>query len=381
MTRAPALAVAAALAALACAPGCAEPAPSSAPPAAEADDARFAAGAAAFAKYCALCHGADARGYAADHAPSLVGATFLESAPDEYVARGMREGRRGTAMAAYGKIYGGPLAEADITAVVAFLRDHGPARVRLPTGPVVGDAARGEEIYAASCRPCHGTRTERGNAVHLANPQLLATATDAFLRWAVVHGRPGTPMPAFEGVLREDEIDDVVAALRSWSTPPRPRAQGAAGAAAARAVRDQPGGQGARLHAAGGALRAHRGGEARARGEGADGDPRRARLLRLVREPRPGLGLGAVLPALQARRDAQGRHVDPRLLRLPPPRLRHGRRRAAPPRLPPHGDPGRGDPRVAAPRLSDGEHAPAGVAVAQGFARRRHARIPRNPQR
>ncbi len=222
MTRAPALAVAAALVALACAPGCAEPAPSSVSATAEADDARFAAGAAAWAKYCALCHGADAHGYVADHAPSLVSSTFLESVSDEFIARAIREGRRDTAMAAYGKMAGGPLTEDDIKAIIAFLRDHGPARVRLPEGPVVGDPARGEEIYETTCKQCHGTRSSPVSAPHLADPRLLAAASDAFLRWAVVHGRPGTPMPSFEGVLSEGEIDDVVAALRSWATTPDP---------------------------------------------------------------------------------------------------------------------------------------------------------------
>lgn len=179
-------------------------------------------GAEAFALYCALCHGADATGYAADHAPSLVSRTFLESASDEQIARGIRDGRPGTAMAAYGKGRGGPLDEVDITTIIAFLRDRGPLRMRLPATVVMGDAPSGEVVYVAHCQRCHGTQSDRGDAVHLANAAFLAGASDAFLRYAVVHGRPGTPMPAFEGVLREDQIDNVVAFLRSWATPPPP---------------------------------------------------------------------------------------------------------------------------------------------------------------
>lgn len=189
---------------------------------AAAVDARFEAGAAAFTRYCALCHAADATGYAADHAPSLVSTTFLASATNEYIARGIREGRPGTAMAGYGKLRGGPLDDDEVAAIIAFLRDRGPARERLSTLPVSGYAPRGEAVYAASCQRCHGTRTDRGDAVHLANMSLLSAASDAFLRYAVVHGRPGTPMPSFQGVLGEDEIDDVVAMLRSWAMPPPP---------------------------------------------------------------------------------------------------------------------------------------------------------------
>jgi cytochrome c oxidase cbb3-type subunit III len=190
--------------------------------AAQKADERFAAGAASFAKYCALCHGRDATGYAADHAPSLVSATFLESASDELIARGIREGRPGTAMAGYAKTRGGPLDDDEIASIIAFLRDRGPARVRLSPAPVLGDATRGEAVFSANCKRCHGTRTERGDAVHLGNIALLLAASDGFLRYAVTHGRPGTPMPAFQGVLREQQIDDVVALLRSWAMPAPP---------------------------------------------------------------------------------------------------------------------------------------------------------------
>jgi hypothetical protein len=39
---------------------------------------------------CRQCHGADARGYAADHAPSLIYPTFLESATDGFLRRSQR---------------------------------------------------------------------------------------------------------------------------------------------------------------------------------------------------------------------------------------------------------------------------------------------------
>lgn len=188
--------------------------------AARHESERFQKGASAFSRYCALCHKPDATGYGADHAPSLVSSTYLESATDDVIAKGIREGRPGTAMAGYAKSRGGPLDEEDILAIVDFLRDKSPGRVALSRDPVLGDAAKGEAIYVAGCQKCHGTKTERGDAVHLANATFLAAASDAFLRHAVVHGRPGTPMPAFAGVLREDQIDDVVAFLRSWARRP-----------------------------------------------------------------------------------------------------------------------------------------------------------------
>lgn len=183
---------------------------------------RRAAGAVLYAKYCALCHAKDATGYAADHAPSLVSPTFLASASNAFVARAIRNGRPATAMGAYGRVRGGPLEEEEIAAILDFLRWPGPSWIIAPSAPVVGDPARGEGIFAATCQRCHGTKAARGEFVHLGNPELLDSASDAFLRDAIVRGRPGTAMVSFDGALDARQIDDVVAFLRS-SAGPAPR--------------------------------------------------------------------------------------------------------------------------------------------------------------
>jgi cytochrome c oxidase cbb3-type subunit III len=197
------------------------PAPSAEPPAPEVlaagEDPAVSAGAQSFAKYCALCHAKDGTGYAADNAPSLVSRTFLESASDELIAAGIRMGRPGTAMAAYGQSRGGPLSEPEIRNIVRFLRTKGPAPRPLPAA-APGDAKRGKEVFEKNCQTCHGSETARGNAVHLHNPELLAAASPAFLQYAIVNGRPPTPMQSFQGRLSEQEIGDVVSFL--WSFKP-----------------------------------------------------------------------------------------------------------------------------------------------------------------
>lgn len=189
-----------------------------APSPAATTDPIVAAGARAYEHYCQLCHAKDATGYAADNAPSLVTKTFLESASDEQIAAGIRMGRPGTAMAAYGKERGGPLEESEVRAIVAFLRSKGPKARALPTTGEAGEPARGAAVFEKSCASCHGTPTKRGNAVHLHNPELLNGASPAFLRYAIVNGRPPTPMPAFQGKLSEQEISDVVTWL--WGFRP-----------------------------------------------------------------------------------------------------------------------------------------------------------------
>jgi len=178
----------------------------------------LAEGARVYERYCQLCHAKDATGYAADNAPSLVSQTFLESVTDQQLAAGIRLGRPGTAMAAYGKLRGGPLEEREIMALVEFLRAKGPSSHALPGGLVDGDPKRGAQVFEQNCQSCHGTATKRGNALSLHNPELLAAASPAFLQFAIVHGRPPTPMPAFEGKLSGQEITDVVTWL--WSFKP-----------------------------------------------------------------------------------------------------------------------------------------------------------------
>jgi cytochrome c oxidase cbb3-type subunit 3/ubiquinol-cytochrome c reductase cytochrome c subunit len=173
-----------------------------------------------YARFCALCHGPEARGYAADNAPSLVSATFLASASNDFLRAAIGRGRPGTAMAGYGPGVGGPLTLGQMDAILAHLRKGGPPPVPPPPGPIGGNVERGKAVYTAECAKCHGTPTQRLNAVHLANPILLETATDGFLRLAVEEGRPGTPMLPFKGRLGPGQIEDVVAYVRSMAVEP-----------------------------------------------------------------------------------------------------------------------------------------------------------------
>ncbi len=176
-------------------------------------------GAALYAKYCQLCHGAALEGYAADNAPSLSSPTFRATASTAFLQAAIERGRAGTAMAGYGKSVGGPLEPAEVDALVSYIRGGAPAPPPLPPKAAKGDVANGGTLYAAHCETCHGTVERRGNAVHLFNPMFLATASDAFLRVAVADGRPGTAMEPWKGTLVANEIEDVLAYVRSLARP------------------------------------------------------------------------------------------------------------------------------------------------------------------
>ncbi len=176
-------------------------------------------GAALYASLCAVCHAADGTGYRADNAPSLVNRTFLESATDDLIRRSIVDGRPGTSMAAYGRERGGPLDPDAVERIVTWIRSHGPAPSPL-LARAAGDAKRGAPIYAAKCERCHGNAQTRATAIHLANPRFLEIASDPFLAYAIAEGRPGTPMEAWKATLTAAQIDDVVAFVRGFGTPP-----------------------------------------------------------------------------------------------------------------------------------------------------------------
>jgi cytochrome c oxidase cbb3-type subunit 3 len=178
-----------------------------------------------YQRYCALCHGADREGYAADHAPSLRSKELLGQASEAYLFRAVAYGRPGTAMAAFADAQGGPLSHDAQHALIGWLiAASGAAREPSPETPVVGDIAVGARVYAERCSSCHGDRGQGGTGTALANPVFLATASDAFVRDTVAHGRSRTPMVGFATTLTTAEIDGVAAFLRSrsvgWDAPP-----------------------------------------------------------------------------------------------------------------------------------------------------------------
>lgn len=87
--------------------------------------------------------------------------------------------------------------------------------------------AHGAALYAVYCGFCHGARGQgyvSDNANALSNQDFLRIASDEFLASSIRHGRPGTPMSAWgtaqAGPLSEQDIDHLVAFIRSWQTVP-----------------------------------------------------------------------------------------------------------------------------------------------------------------
>ncbi|MBL92288.1 MAG: hypothetical protein CMH56_10835 [Myxococcales bacterium] len=177
-----------------------------------------------YVQYCAFCHGDEGEGYIADNANALANTQFLEVATDEFIKDGIRYGRPGTPMSAWGVDYGGPLVDDHIDTIVEYIRTLNP---NVPAQEVheleiTGDAEAGAEVFATHCAACHGADGSGNTAMSLNNPFFLNQASDGFIQYSILHGRPGTVMPAYEGALFEHEIDNLVALIRSWDDDQEP---------------------------------------------------------------------------------------------------------------------------------------------------------------
>ncbi len=91
------------------------------------------------------------------------------------------------------------------------------------TNPLGSDAAvAGAEVYKSYCASCHG-EYGRGDGVAGASLQpppknlvaFQSQVADDYLFWRISTGKPGTSMVAWEGVLTDEQIWQVVSFIRT----------------------------------------------------------------------------------------------------------------------------------------------------------------------
>ncbi len=187
-----------------------------------------------FTESCSQCHGEAGEG---SSGPALSNRAFLKNASDGFLMATMAMGRDGTEMRPVKK---SPQSILDLTGdqindIVAYLRSleyERPAGDTPHRFVIPWDLGRGRVLYLANCSGCHGVNGKAeivdtklsAWAPELNNEGFLAAATDGFLQATIVLGRTGTAMRAFgkghNGLvdLTMDEIDDLVAYIRHWST-------------------------------------------------------------------------------------------------------------------------------------------------------------------
>lgn len=90
-----------------------------------------------------------------------------------------------------------------------------PTPAGTPAPVAAGDAARGKQIFLRNCAACHGADASGSQLGPSLISAEVAANDDDFLRDAIANGRPGTSMPSYGGVLSPQDIEDVIAFLRS----------------------------------------------------------------------------------------------------------------------------------------------------------------------
>jgi mono/diheme cytochrome c family protein len=99
---------------------------------------------------------------------------------------------------------------------------------------VQADTERGKRLYRENCAPCHGESGKGDGPGSQSLPvrpadhsdrAAMKSRTDAFLRDVIVKGGSAMGlssfMPAWKGILKDNEIQDLVAYIRSLALPPK----------------------------------------------------------------------------------------------------------------------------------------------------------------
>jgi mono/diheme cytochrome c family protein len=166
------------------------------------DPGSYPAGATLFGQHCAACHG--------DRVPT---------APDiESAQKIISSGGAHVTMPLWGNI----LTAEQLDALVQYTFDISKGE----------GTATGERIFAENCSACHGqfgqggpNPTRSGDIIApISSAEYLKTRDDATIRSIISQGQPNFGMSPFGdingGLLSTDEIDALVAFIRSWEANP-----------------------------------------------------------------------------------------------------------------------------------------------------------------
>jgi mono/diheme cytochrome c family protein len=178
-------------------------------------------GALLFEKACTSCHGAHGEGGVG---PQLNNPVFLQTTTDAMLWEWVAYGKAGTQMRSFRK--GGQgmveLSESNINDLVSFIRSfERRPRIEVVRSPN-GRPELGQLWFAPMCSSCHGVNGEGASGPSLANQGLLRAASDGFLMATMAMGRDGTEMrpvkksPQSILSLSSDQVNDLVACIRSW---------------------------------------------------------------------------------------------------------------------------------------------------------------------
>jgi cytochrome c oxidase cbb3-type subunit III len=182
-----------------------------------------------YSSNCAGCHGQEGRGGAAIGIGDPV---YLALAGDATMRNVIVKGAPGTAMPAFAQSAGGMLTDQQIDVIIRDMRSRWSrpgildgANAPSYAAKSIGDAQRGEHVYATFCQACHGPGGRGGpKGSAITNGSFLALVSDQGLRTIVIAGRPELGMPGWRGnvpgkPMSDQDVTDVIAWLASQRVP------------------------------------------------------------------------------------------------------------------------------------------------------------------
>ena len=187
-------------------------------------------GKAIYEQNCAVCHGADGQ---ADTPVSRLLTPRPRNFTDridmgrlsvDRIYRAIKEGRPGTAMAAWSQV----LTELEIGDVIDYVQSFASSGRAAPLSAQKLSFEVGRRIYANNCASCHGdsgkadtetARVLKPRPHDFTDPVSMARLDDGRIYLAILRGKPGTAMGGWGGLLAPAEIIDLMRYIQTLADP------------------------------------------------------------------------------------------------------------------------------------------------------------------
>lgn len=177
-----------------------------------------------YEKDCAMCHGSGGRAdtevakVLRPRPTNLFDPIEMARVDDGRMYAAIKLGRPGTAMGGWGEL----LSPVEIIDVMRYVRS---LQLPLPAGMTRAglDVLVGERIYREHCVVCHGDKGDGQTTLSQAllprprdftNAQEVGRISDKEMAQRIIHGRPGTAMASWAGVLNAEDIRRVILFIR-----------------------------------------------------------------------------------------------------------------------------------------------------------------------
>lgn len=186
-------------------------------------------GRALYEKNCAVCHGVDGQGNTPvgqllkPQPRNFADPVEMARVTVDRMYRAIKDGRPGTAMAAWGQI----LTEIEIGDAIDYIHTLS-SRSKSALSAERLSIEVGRRVYARECASCHGPDGRADTAVakvlnppprNFSDPVVMARLDDGRIYMAIYRGRPGTAMGGHGELLAPAEIIDVMRYIRTLVQP------------------------------------------------------------------------------------------------------------------------------------------------------------------